>query len=175
MHVYIERWWGEYIGGTDDTYSLMDYLTERGFQQDRPVEIELTTIMQDFRLTMARGIEDIRQTIDVYYTFEEGFHADIGCAVNLLMDVTAILVECQKNGQVCLMELVGTNQKEAVIIVKAGQEALLLLKNRMEDFIQHPLKYDLADFCPEDEMHTIAEQCKEMITELSIGSRRGEV
>lgn len=173
MGLYIERWWNKYVGGTDDTCSLIDYLTDRGFRHGMPVEIQLKTILQDFQLTATREMEDIRQTTDVYYAFGEGFRLDIHCAINLLMDVAAILLECQKNGQIRVMDLDNTHKEEAAIItIKAEQEDVMLLKNWMADFIQQPLRYDLAEFCSEEEMREIATQCQAIVAELTIGEER---
>lgn len=173
ISLYIERWWKEYVGGTDDTCSLIDYLTNREFRHDSTVEIQLTKILQDFQLTATREIEEIRQTIDIYYVFGEGFQLDIHCAINLLMDVTAILLECQKNGQVRMLDLDHTYKDEsAIIAIKAESEDVMLLKNWMADFIQNPLRYDLAEFCPEEEMQEIATQCQAIVAELTIDEER---
>ncbi|WP_431808030.1 imm68 putative immunity domain-containing protein [Lysinibacillus sphaericus] len=58
--MYIERWWGEYIGGTDDTCTLIDYLVNREFEIEIPVEIDVKNLLQDFQLTNVREIKDFR-------------------------------------------------------------------------------------------------------------------
>ncbi|MED0894404.1 imm68 putative immunity domain-containing protein [Aneurinibacillus migulanus] len=167
--MYIERWWGEYIGGTDDTYTLIDYFVSREFELDIPAEINVKNILRDFQLTNAWEIKDLRQTKDIYFINDNGHRHDIGCAINLLMDVTAIILECQKNGKVHLTDLDGgIMDKDAVISLKAEKEELALLKKMLGDFIHHPLSYDLAELCPEDDMSEIAKQCKEIMTELNM-------
>lgn len=167
--MYIERWWGEYIGGTDDTFTLIDYFVNREFELDIPTEINVKNIFQDFQLNNAREIKDLRQTKDIYFIREKGFFQDIGCVINLLMDITAIILECQKNGKVHLADLAGgIMDKNAVISLKVEKEELALLRGILDDFIHHPLSYDLAEFCPEDDMREIAKQCKEIITELNM-------
>lgn len=167
--MYIERWWGEYIGGTDDTCTLIDYFVNREFELGIPTEINVKNIFQDFQLNNAREIKDLRQTKDIYFIREKGFFQDIGCVINLLMDITAIILECQKNGKVHLTDLAGgIMDKNAVISLKVEKEELTLLRGILDDFIHHPLSYDLAEFCPEDDMREIAKQCKEIITELNM-------
>ncbi|MGE7913709.1 imm68 putative immunity domain-containing protein [Lysinibacillus xylanilyticus] len=167
--MYIERWWGEYIGGTDDTCTLIDYFVNREFELDIPTEINVKNIFQDFQLNNAREIKDLRQTKDIYFIREKGFFQDIGCVINLLMDITAIILECLKNGKVHLTDLAGgIMDKNAVFSLKVEKEELALLRRILDDFIHHPLSYDLAEFCPEDDMKEIAKQCKEIITELNM-------
>lgn len=84
------------MGGTDDTCILIDYLVEREFESDIPIEINVKNIFQDFQLNNAREIKDLRQTKDIYLIIEKEFFQDIGCVINLLMDITAIILECQK-------------------------------------------------------------------------------
>ncbi|MEK5487374.1 imm68 putative immunity domain-containing protein [Lysinibacillus sp. FSL M8-0355] len=165
--MYIERWWGEYIGGTDDTCTLIDYLANREFKMEIPAEINVKNMLQDFQLKNAWEIKDLRQTKDIYFISDNGYRQDIGCAINLLMDVSAIIVECQKNGKVCLPDLGGgIMDKNAVISLKVEKEELALLRGILEDFIHHSYSYDLEEFCPEDDMREIAKQCKEINTEL---------
>lgn len=167
--MYIERWWGEYIGGTDDTCTLIAYFVNREFELDIPTEINVKNIFQDFQLNNAREIKDLRHTKDIYFIREKGFFQDIGCVINLMMDITAIILECQKNGKVHLTDLAGgIMDKNAVISLKVEKEELALLRGILDDFIHHPLSYDLAEFCPEDDMREIAKQCKEIITELNM-------
>lgn len=89
------------------------------------------------------------------------------------MDVTAILLECQKNGQVRMQDLDHTYKDEvAIIAIKAELEDVMLLKSWMADFIQHHLSYDLAEFCLEEEMQEIATQCQAIVAELTIDEER---
>ncbi|WP_339262674.1 imm68 putative immunity domain-containing protein [Lysinibacillus sp. FSL K6-3209] len=167
--MYIQRWWGEYIGGTDDTCTLFDYLVNREFEIDIPVEVNVKNMLQDFQLTNAQEIKDFRQTKDIYFSDDNGHRQDIGCAINFIMDVTAIIVECQKNEKVRLVDLDGGSlDKNAVISLKVEKEELALLRKILEDFVHHPLHYDLAEFCSEDDMREIAKHCKEIIAELNM-------
>jgi len=167
--MYIERWWGNYIGGTDDTCTLIDYFVDREFESDNPTEINVKNILQDFQLNNTLEIKDLRQTKGIYLIIEKEFFQDIGCVINLLIDVTAIILECQKNGKVYLTDLAGgIMDKNAVISLKVGKEEMAFLRRVLEDFIHHPLSYDLAEFCPEDDMRKIAKICKEIIEELNM-------
>lgn len=69
--MYIEKWWGNYIGGTDDTFTLIDYLVDREFESDIPTEINVKNIFQDFQLNNTREIKDLRQTKDIYRIIEK--------------------------------------------------------------------------------------------------------
>lgn len=85
------------------------------------------------------------------------------------MDITAIILECQKNGKVHLTDLGGgIMDKNAVISLKVEKEEMAFLRGVLEDFIHYPLSYDLAEFCPEDDMREIAKICKEILEELNM-------
>lgn len=168
--MYIERWWGNYIGGTDDTCTLIDYFVSKDFNIGEVTVMNVKTILQDFQLTNAWTTADVRQTTKaVCLINEEGFHQDIGCAINLLTDLAALIVESQKNGQIQLAALTNNEaHKQIVISLTVDKEEGDFLKEMLQDFIQYPLSYDLADYCLEEDMQELAKHCEEILMELAM-------
>ena len=45
MELYIKKWWGNYVGGCDDTFLLLDY-----FGSQKQSNLELSKILSDIHL-----------------------------------------------------------------------------------------------------------------------------
>ena len=95
------KYWGNLIGDTDDSLTLMDYLSEKG-----KAEVDVREILADFGLDRLEG--DFRAPeVPIVYTDEEGWETDIHFAIDLVTDLAALLLECKVSGSVDLGELGG--------------------------------------------------------------------
>ena len=63
--MYIEKYWGNYIGGTDDSLTLLDYLISK-----QKVEISLQEIFEDVGLDELNW--DFRNSSGLGYIDSEG-------------------------------------------------------------------------------------------------------
>ena len=159
--MFIEKWWGEYFGGTDDSYTLMDY-----FNKDAKEEYCLANIFSDFNLDDNKPFDGFRDTEDIRFYNEDGiFHQDIDVAIDFLLDIAAITLESLHSGSVTLKDLDSSNSDKTIIIV-AQSNTLNYLIGILRDFTENSSAYDLAEMCGEDDMLEIARQCKEIINEL---------
>lgn len=156
--MYIEKYWENYIGGTDDSMTLLDYLADK--QKD---EISLDEIFSDSGLDK---LDSFRKT-DVELSLSvEGFEIEIYYAIDLLTDIVALLLECKMNGSVNLGELSDMYETDSIIQITATQEEHELINNVLKDFVDEPLSYDLSEMMSEEEMQEMAEVCKELREEL---------
>ena len=148
-----ESYWGEYMGGTDDSLTLLEYLAAKGRE-----EIPVGEIFADFGLDTAQG--DFRSHTPLVYTNSEGWEMEIHCAIDLLTDLAALLLECDKNGGLDTQEL------EMDTHLPALRRERALLVEALRDFADHPLDYDLGEMVPEEEMREMAALCGELQKEL---------
>ena len=156
-----ESYWGEYMGGTDDSLTLLEYLAAKGRE-----EIPVGEIFADFGLDTAQG--DFRSHTPLVYTNSEGWEMEIHCAIDLLTDLAALLLECRINGHVNLCELAGYDLEASApyICITAAPKELKLMDQALKDFAAEPLTYNLSEMCPEEEMYEMAKLCGELRDEL---------
>lgn len=160
--MFIEKWWGVFFGGTDDTCTLMDY-----FNKDSTLEYTLAQIFRDFNLSMQAKPDGFRLTEAVGCFDEDGIDQhDICMAIDLITDLAVIVLECFHSGSVEIASLDDSCQNQKEIVIRADKDELSYLINILRDFAENPLEYDLAEMCPEEDMKEMANQCKEVIREL---------
>lgn len=161
--MYIEKYWGEYIGGTDDSLTLTAYLEEK-----HTPAITVHEIFRDFGRDTIYG--DFRNTVPaLVYTNPEGWEMDVHFAIDLVSDLAALLLECQVHGGVDLLELDDTLElpaSESRITITASSEDLKQINGILSDFSQNPLAYDISAFVPEEDLHEMAVVFEEIRKEL---------
>ena len=161
--MYIEdKYWNNYIGDTDDSLTLVDYLAERG-----QAEIAFREILADFGLDRLQG-QFRRPEVPLVYTDPAGWEQEIHFAIDLVTDLAALLLECRISGSVDLEELYGAPVETAASQVRltATEEDHALLDRVLEDFIADPMAYDLSDLCSQEEMEETAAVVKALRQEL---------
>lgn len=154
-----ESYWGEYMGGTDDSLTLLEYLAAKGRE-----EISVGEILSDFGLDKLEG-NFRRPKVPVVYTDDEGGECAICYAIDLITDLAVLLLECDKNGGLDTQELEMDTHLPALRITAAPRERALLVE-ALRDFAAHPLDYDLGEMVPEEEMREMAALCGELQKEL---------
>ena len=130
--MYIDKYWGNYIGGSDDSLNLVEFLKDQN--QD---EIALAEIFTKIGLDKQNW--DFRQTVGyLEYTNADGVDIDFHFAIDLVTDLAAILLECIVNGSVNLSDLDDYHTPSRKIRVTATVEEHDALNKSLADFAKKP-------------------------------------
>lgn len=167
--MYIEnKYWNHYIGDTDDSFALVDYLADK-----QKEEISLGEIFSDIGLDRLDGNfreheEPLTVTLRNMDSVYDEPYIEFYYAIDLITDLAALLLECKINGSVNLCELFEDDLETEVPIVRiiATPEEHELMERTLADFVSAPLDYDLSEMCPEEDMLEMAEICAELKKEL---------
>ena len=158
--MYIKKYWGNYIGGTDDSLNLIEFLKDQ--DQD---EISLSEIFAKIGLDKQNW--DFHQTVEyLVFTYPEGWEMDFHFAIDLVTDLAAILLECSVNGAVDLHDLDEYITPSRLIRVTATPEEHAAMNRALSDFVRDSLSYDLHELVPEEDMLAMAEDCENLRQEL---------
>ena len=157
-----EKYWNNYIGDTDDSLTLVEYLAEK-----QKEEIPLGEIFDDFGLDNMQG-EFRKSEVPLVFENSEGEEIEIHYAIDLITDITALLLECRVSGSVNLCELFGDGLETTVpdVCITASAKEHELMNNVLKDFVADPLAYDLSEMVPEEDMMEMAALCEELRQEL---------
>ncbi len=153
--MYIEKYWDNYIGGSDDSLTLLEYLA--GKEKE---EISLQEIFEDSGLDQMNGA--FQETGEISLPVE-GFDADICNAISLIVDLAALLLECKVNGSVNLEDF---DADGGELCITATSNEHQLMNQALADFVASPSDYDLSEMMDEEEMQEMASLCEEMRQEL---------
>ena len=158
--MYITKYWGDFIGGSDDSLSLVEFL--EGLNKE---EITLKEIFTGIGLD--RQNMDFRQTVgNLGFINSIGLEIDFHYAIDIVTDLAAILLECKNNGHVNLRELYDNEDTQnRCIQVIATEKEYTAIKDALEDFVKNPKSYDLYEMIGDDIIE-MAEIVKELRQEL---------
>ena len=156
--MYIEKYWGNYIGGTDDSLTLLDYFADR-----QKNEISLSEIFADTGLDKLDW--DFRKSPELAFKDRDGFEHDLYYAIDVVTDLAALMLECQVNGSISLGELTDGESEAAVRITFTEEEKAAMCK-ALADFAGDPLAYDLHEMVPDEDMLEMARDCEALRQEL---------
>lgn len=163
-----DKYWNNYIGDSDDSLTLVEYLADK-----QKKEISLGEIFSDIGLDRLNG--DFRRNdepLTVVLTNMESDYdepeVEFYYAIDVIMDLAALLLECKVSGSVNLCELSGEELGTPTpdIYITATSEEHELINKALMDFVSGPLAYDLSEMCPEEDMLEMAEICGELRNEL---------
>ena len=155
-----ERYSGEYIGGSDDSLTLLDHLAAKGRE-----EITVGEVLAAFGLDRLEG--NFRQPEEpLFCTDEEGNEAAICCAIDLITGLAALLLECDKSGSLDTGELEMDTPLPAIRLTASPADRGLLVA-ALWDFAACPMDYDLSEMVPEEDMKAMAAQCGALAEELA--------
>lgn len=161
--MYIESYWGDLIGGSDDSLTLTAYLAEKRMKQ-----ITLEEIFSDFGSQTLFG--DYRNTTPpLCYVNSEGWEMALGCAIDLIADLSALLLESKKSGFIDLAELGDTldiEPSDARLQIVATPRESEQMNTILADFAAAPEEFDISEFAGEDELQELAAQCEALRQEL---------
>ena len=156
--MYIEKYWGNYIGGTDDSLTLLDYFVDK-----RKNEISLSEIFADTGLDKLNW--DFRESPELGYKDRDGFEHNLYYAIDVVTDLAALMLECLVNGSVSLGELLDDESENSVRITFTDKEKAAMNK-ALADFVSDPLAYDLHEMVPDEDMREMAQDCEALRMEL---------
>ena len=158
--MYILKYWGDFIGGSDDSLSLVEFL--EGLNKE---EITLKEIFTGIGLD--RQNMDFRQTVEnLGFTNSIGLEIDFHYAIDIVTDLAAILLECRITGHLNLRELYNNEDTQnRCIQVIATEKEYTAIKDALEDFVKNPKSYDLYEMIGDDIIE-MAEIVKELRKEL---------
>lgn len=158
--MYIKKYWGNFIGGSDDSLNLVAFLEDQ-----KKEEIPLSEIFAKIGLDKQNW--DFRQTVEyLEFTHSDGVEMDFHFAIDVVTDLAAILLECSISGSVNLQNLDEYNTPSRRIRITATPEEHDAMNKAMADFVQAPLSYDISEMMGEDEITDMAYQVEVLRKEL---------
>ena len=164
--MYIKKYWGNFIGGSDDSLNLVAFLEDQ-----KQEEIPLSEIFAKIGLDKQNW--DFRQTVEyLEFTHSNGVEMDFHFAIDVVTDLAAILLECSVSGSVNLHDLDEYNTPARRIRITATPEEHDAMNKALADFVQDPLSYDISEMMGEDEITDMAYQVEMLRKELYEASGR---
>jgi len=164
--MYIKKYWGNFIGGSDDSLNLMAFLEDQ-----KQEEIPLSEIFAKIGLDKQNW--DFRQTVEyLEFTHSDGVEMDFHFAIDVVTDLAAILLECSVSGSVNLQDLDEYNTPIRRIRITATPEEHDAMNKSLADFVHAPLEYDISEMMGEDEITDMASQVEMLRKELYEASGR---
>ena len=158
--MYIKKYWGNYIGGSDDSLNLVEFLADQNKE-----EITLSEIFAKIGLNKQNW--DFHQTAGyLEFTHSNGVEMDFHFAIDVITDLAAILLECSVSGSVNLKDLDDYNTPSRRIRITATVEEHHAMNKALADFAKDPLSYDLHEMMSDDEIKEMAEQVEALRKEL---------
>ena len=164
--MYIKKYWGNFIGGSDDSLNLVAFLEDQ-----KKEEIPLSEIFAKIGLDKQNW--DFRQTVEyLEFTHSDGVEMDFHFAIDVVTDLAAILLECSVSGSVNLQDLDEYNPPARRIRITVTPEEHDAMDKALADFVHAPLEYDISEMMGEDEITDMASQVEMLRKELYEASGR---
>ena len=158
--MYIKKYWGNFIGGSDDSLNLVAFLEDQ-----KKEEIPLSEIFAKIGLDKQNW--DFRQTVEyLEFTHSDGVEMDFHFAIDVVTDLAAILLECSVSGSVNLQDLDEYNTPARRIRITATPEEHEAMDKALADFAQNPLEYDLSEMMDDEEIQEMARDVEALRKEL---------
>ena len=158
--MYIKKYWGNFIGGSDDSLNLVAFLEDQ-----KKEEIPLSEIFAKVGLDKQNW--DFRQTVEyLEFTHSDGVEMDFHFAIDVVTDLAAILLECSVSGSVNLQDLDEYNTPSRRIRITATPEEHDAMNKALADFAQNPLEYDLSEMMDDEEIQEMARDVEALRKEL---------
>ena len=158
--MYIKKYWGNYIGGSDDSLNLVDFLADQ-----KKEEIPLSEIFAKIGLDKQNW--DFHQTAEyLEFTHSSGVEMDFHFAIDVVTNLAAILLECSVSGSVDLHDLDEYNAPSRRIRITATPEEHNAMNKALADFAQNPMEYDLSEMMNDEEIQEMARDVEALRKEL---------
>ena len=158
--MYIKKYWGNFIGGSDDSLNLVAFLEDQ-----KKEEIPLSEIFAKIGLDKQNW--DFRQTVEyLEFTHSDGVEMDFHFAIDVVTDLAAILLECSVSGSVNLQDLDEYNTPARRIRITVTPEEHDAMNKALADFAQNPLEYDLSEMMDNEEIQEMARDLEALRKEL---------
>ena len=164
--MYIKKYWGNFIGGSDDSLNLVAFLEDQ-----KKEEIPLSEIFA--KIGLDKQSWDFRQTVEyLEFTHSDGVEMDFHFAIDVVTDLAAILLECSVSGSVNLQDLDEYNTPARHIRITVTPEEHDAMNKALADFAQNPLEYDLSEMMDNEEIQEMARDVEALRKELYEASGR---
>ena len=164
--MYIKKYWGNFIGGSDDSLNLVAFLEDQ-----KKEEIPLSEIFAKIGLDKQNW--NFHQTVEyLEFTHSDGVEMDFHFAIDVVTDLAAILLECSVSGSVNLQDLDEYNTSSRRIRITATPEEHDAMDKALADFVHAPLEYVISEMMGEDEITDMASQVEMLRKELYEASGR---
>lgn len=135
---------------SDDTLLLVAYLAEK-----QKTELSLGEIFSDIGLNQPNG--DFKNTnVALEVTLADDFEIEFHYAIDLVVYLSALLLECQQNGSVDLSDLSDELEEARPLRITATPEEHDMLNRVLADFAAAPTEYDISEMMPENELSEMA-------------------
>lgn len=158
--MYIKKYWGNFIGGSDDSLNLVAFLEDL-----KKEEIPLSEIFA--KIGLGKQNWDFRQTVEyLEFTHSNGVEMDFHFAIDVVTDLAAILLECSVSGSVNLQDLDEYNTPSRRIRITATPEEHDAMNKALADFAQNPMEYDLSEMMNDEEIQEMARDVEALRKEL---------
>ena len=158
--MYIKKYWGNFIGGSDDSLNLVAFLEDQ-----KKEEIPLSEIFAKIGLDKQNW--DFRQTVEyLEFTHSDGVEMDFHFAIDVVTDLAAILLECSVSGSVNLQDLDEYNTPARHIRITVTPEEHDAMNKALADFAHNPLEYDLSEMMDNEEIQEMARDVEALRKEL---------
>ena len=158
--MYIDKYWGNFIGGSDDSLNLVAFLEDL-----KKEEIPLSEIF--IKIGLDKQNWDFRQTVEyLEFTHSDGVEMDFHFAIDVVTDLAAILLECSVSGSVNLQDLDEYNTPARRIRITATPEEHDAMNKALADFAQNPQEYDLSEMMDDEEIQEMARDVEALRKEL---------
>ena len=158
--MYIKKYWGNFIGGSDDSLNLVAFLEDQ-----KKEEIPLSEIFSKIGLDKQNW--DFHQTVEyLEFTHSDGVEMDFHFAIDVVTDLAAILLECSVSGSVNLQDLDEYNTPARRIRITATPEEHDAMNKALADFVHAPLEYDLSEMMDNEEIQEMARDVEALRKEL---------
>ena len=158
--MYIKKYWGNFIGGSDDSLNLVAFLVDQ-----KKEKIPLSEIFAKIGLDKQNW--DFHETVEyLEFTHSNGVEMDFHFAIDVVTDLAAILLECSVSGSVNLQDLDEYNTPSRRIRIIATPEEHDAMDRTLADFAENPLSYDLHEMMDDEEIQEMARDVEALRKEL---------
>lgn len=140
-------------GGSDDSLLLLDYF---GMQQEE--KLPLKGIMADLHIDTILKNGDVNDG-DAYFETEDSCEAHFDMAVDVVADLSAILLESLESGVVEMSALDDGGEYANTFSILADKEDVSLLLGGLDSFISAPQEYGLAEMMTEEDLQELVGDC----------------
>ena len=156
--MYIKNYWGNYIGGTDDSLTLLDYLLDK-----QKSILTLDEIFQDIGLKKLKG--NFCTSPNLHYTDTKGMVYDFYYAIDLIGDLALLMLESAYKGTIALGELMDNQTKDTLRLTFTESERLMMI-DALAHFAKRPTLYDIHEVLTGEELQEMAEVYESVRQEL---------
>ena len=154
--MYIDRYWKNYIGGTDDSLNLIAFLEDQHKE-----EIPLHEIF--YKIGLDKQNWDFHQTVEyLEFTHSDGTEIDFHFAIDVITDLAAILLECKVNGTVDIHDLDDYAIPSRRIRITATADEHAALNHVLKNFVENPFSYDLHELVDDEQLLAFANDVEEI-------------